>query len=184
MFKDSSPSQCSHSYHSYFFFSSPITAASHFNFCSLALSAYFVSYVYSVGKSLFMGRLRIALIFFILTIACFISESLLGNTFVAMAISQKCPGFPKVLRTWGGPSKFDVVKSLFIVFSRNHFMEGCFTFQWRGGFRWGASFLSGGCAPWGEHRFWWGGFKKNYRMEGGAPPMPPTMENPGVWLPF
>ena len=89
MFKDSSPSQCSHSYHSYFFFSSPITAASHFNFCSLALSAYFVSYVYSVGKSLFMGRLRIALIFFILTIACFISESLLGNTF---------GNFPKVSR--------------------------------------------------------------------------------------
>ena len=52
-----------------------------------------------------MGRLRIALIFFILTIACFISESLLGNTFVAMAISQKCPGFPTGVENMGGPFK-------------------------------------------------------------------------------
>ena len=80
MFKESSPSQCSCSYYSYFFFSSTITATSHFNFCSRALSVQFVSYVYSVGKSLFMGRLRIALVFLILTIAHFISESLLGKS--------------------------------------------------------------------------------------------------------
>ena len=33
-----------------------------------------------MGKSLFTGRLRIALVFAIVTIAPFISESLLGNT--------------------------------------------------------------------------------------------------------
>ena len=46
-------------------------------------------------------------------------------------------------------------EKLFIVlFSRNHFMEGCFTFQRVGLFSdGGASFLSGGCAPWGGHRF-------------------------------
>ena len=37
-------------------------------------------YVFSMGKSLFMGRLRIALVFAILTIVPFILESLLGNT--------------------------------------------------------------------------------------------------------
>ena len=40
-------------------------AASHLNFCSLALSVCLVSwYVYSIGKSLFPGRLRIALDFY------------------------------------------------------------------------------------------------------------------------
>ena len=36
-------------------------------------------------------------------------------------------------------------------------MEGCFAFQWGGGggllFRWGASFLSGGCTSWGSIGF-------------------------------
>ena len=55
-------------------------------------------------------------------------------------------------------------------------MEGCFMFQWGGGglfLRWGASFLSGG------HQFWGGGVEKNCK-KGGAPPMPPTMGNPGM----
>ena len=39
-----------------------------------------------------MGRLRIAFVFAILTIAPAISESLLGNTPVTMAILQKCLG--------------------------------------------------------------------------------------------
>ena len=70
-----------------------MTAASHLNFCSLALSVWFVWwYVYSIEKSLFTGRLKIALVFLILAIAPFISESLLGNTPVTMAIFQKCLG--------------------------------------------------------------------------------------------
>ena len=48
-------------------------------------------------------------------------------------------------------------------FSRNHFLEGGFTFQCRGGggviFGWEVSFLSGESAPRG-HRFWWGEFQK------------------------
>ena len=44
------------------------------------------SYVFSTAKSLFTGRLRIVLVFVILTIAPLISESLL-NTRVTMEIS-------------------------------------------------------------------------------------------------
>ena len=45
-----------------------LTAASHLNFFSLVLSVWLVSwYVYSIGKSLFTGRLKIALVFSILT---------------------------------------------------------------------------------------------------------------------
>ena len=49
-------------------------------------------YVYSVRKSLFTGRLGIALAFLILTIAPFLSEALLGNTPVTTEILQKCLG--------------------------------------------------------------------------------------------
>ena len=62
-------------------------------------------------------------------------------------------------------------------------MGGCFTFQWRrvcfsdGG----ASFLSGGCTPWGALDLM-GGFQKKCRMGGAMLPMPPipptTMGNP------
>ena len=53
----------------------------------------------------------------------------------------------------GGTSKFDggegLSKNMGGAYSRNHFMEVCFMFQWGGlFFRWGASFLRGG-APWG-----------------------------------
>ena len=67
-----------------------LTAASHHNFCSLVLFVWLLSwYIYLIGGSLFTGRLRIALVFSVLTIAPFISESLLGNTPVTMAILQK-----------------------------------------------------------------------------------------------
>ena len=59
--------------HSYFLFSSRITAASHLKFGSLALSVWLLLwYVYSIGKSLFTGRLRISLVSAILNIAPFI----------------------------------------------------------------------------------------------------------------
>ena len=87
MFKDSFPSQCLRSQHSYFLFCSPITATSRFNFCSLALSVWVVSwYVSSIEKSLFTERLRIILVIAILSIALFISESPLGNNPVTMPI--------------------------------------------------------------------------------------------------
>ena len=73
---------------------------------------------------------------------------------------------------------------IYFAFSRNHFMEGCFMFQWRGEvvFQMGASFLSGGGDghPMRGHRFWWGGgvIEKNHKM-GGAPLYAPhTMGNP------
>ena len=44
------------------------------------------------AKNLFTGRLRIVLVFAILTIAPLISESLLGNIGVTMKIFQKCLG--------------------------------------------------------------------------------------------
>ena len=59
-------------------------------------------------------------------------------------------------------------------------MGGLF-FRWGGGliFKWGGT-------PWGRHWFFWGGgFEKNCKMGGGAPPCshaPPTMGNP-VYLP-
>ena len=47
-------------------------------------------------------------------------------------------------------ARFSVI--IYCAFSRNHFMEGCFNFQWGGlFFRWGrASFLSGVSAPGGS----------------------------------
>ena len=46
---------------------------------------------------------------------------------------------------------------IYCAFSRNHFMEGCFVFQWEGGGVFSdvqASFLSGEGAPHEEHQFW------------------------------
>ena len=64
---------------------------------------------------------------------------------------------------------------------RNHFMKGCFTFQWW----WGGGGLDGGFifklgVPHGEKRgalvlMGGRGFEKNCS---GVPPAPPTMENP------
>ena len=74
-------------------------------------------------------------------------------------------------------ARFPVI--IYCAFSRNHFMEGCFMFQWGGGglfFRWGASFLSGG-APHGMASVLVGEFsKKIVRWRGGegVPPMPPS----------
>ena len=57
----------------------------------LALYVYLVSwYVFSIAKSLFTRRLRIVLVFVILTISLRISDSLLGNTRVTMMFLQKC----------------------------------------------------------------------------------------------
>ena len=68
MFKDSSSFLMFKQLQSYFLFSSPITAASCLNFCSLALSVWLASwYVFLTVKSLFRGRLRIALVFTFLT---------------------------------------------------------------------------------------------------------------------
>ena len=97
------------------------------------------------------------------------------------------------------------VSNFWAFLSRNHLLEGSFTFQWWEGlvFSWGALFLSvyvcvcmcvcvcvggGGASPWGAlalmrglHGGHWlllGGFqKKSHGMEG-APSMPPTLWNP------
>ena len=72
---------------SFYIFSTPaicftdITAASRLNFFPFALSVWLVfSYVFSVGKSFFTGRMRIVLVFLILNIAALIWEFLLRNT--------------------------------------------------------------------------------------------------------
>ena len=81
MLKDSFPQSSRNVHISPMLFSSPITAAFYINFCSLAVPAWLVSwYVFSIEKSLFTGRLRIVLVFAILTIAPLTSESLIGNT--------------------------------------------------------------------------------------------------------
>ena len=52
---------------------------------------------------------------------------------------------------------------IYCAFSRNHFMEGCFMFQWGGGVLFqmrGTSFLSGWGGTHGGHWFWWGGFRE------------------------
>ena len=67
-------------------------------------------------------------------------------------------------------------------------MEGCFTFQRVGCFSGGrASFLSGGCAPWGGISFdgGGGGFEKNRSVGGGAPsslPLWETLITTGVFI--
>ena len=48
--------------------------------------------IFNWEEFIYAGRLRIELVFLILNIAPFISESLLGNTPVTMAIFQKCLG--------------------------------------------------------------------------------------------
>ena len=56
--------------------------------------------------------------------------------------------------------------------------KGASFFNTEGGFRLGASFLSGGL-PHGGHRFWWGGFEKKCSWWGwGAPHVPPC---PLLW---
>ena len=49
-------------------------------------------YVFSIGQSLFTGRLRIVFVFAILTVAPLISEYQLGNTPVTLVVLQKCLG--------------------------------------------------------------------------------------------
>ena len=83
---------------------------------------------------------------------------------------------------WRILARFSVI--IYCAFSRNHFMEGYFTFQWGGLlFRWGgASFLCGGRAS--GHRFWWEGFQKKSLDEGGHPPCPPLWETLSQALSF
>ena len=49
-------------------------------------------HVFSIGQSLFTGRLRIVFVFAILTVAPLISEYQLGNTPVTLVVLQKCLG--------------------------------------------------------------------------------------------
>ena len=49
-------------------------------------------------------------------------------------------------------------------FSRNHFLEGAFTFQLEGGFIFKSVFVGRGGAPW-EHQLWWGGVGVKKIME-------------------
>ena len=67
-------------------------AASCLKFFSLFLSVWLVSYLFSTVKSLFMGPLRIVLVFCIFQYCSFILESLLGKIDVTMAILQKYLG--------------------------------------------------------------------------------------------
>ena len=106
-------------------------AASCLDFCSLTLPVWFLScYVYSAGKSLFTGRLRVALVFLFLTIVSFISESLLSNTPVAMTIFPKVPvhlfiiNYQKII-FWQFIFNFDVycVSRKFITYSCLHICQ-------------------------------------------------------------
>ena len=61
------------------------------------------------------------------------------------------------------------------VFSRNHFLEGGFTFLWGLFFRWRGLHFIFKRGHWGGHRFRWGGaggggFEKNRWMEGAPLP--------------
>ena len=75
------------------------------------------------------------------------------------AISMQACKFTRneLLRTYFSRilARFQVI--VYCAFTRNHFMEGRFAFQWGGGCfsdgGGGASFLSGLCAPWGGHCF-------------------------------
>ena len=68
------------------------------------------------------------------------------------------------------------------VFSRNHFLEGGFTFLWGLFFRWRGLHFIFKRGHWGGHRFRWeggGGSKKIVGWRGRPSPMPPqTMGNP------
>ena len=59
---------------------------------NLIESLLFVMFKEFRAKSLFTGRLRIVLVFAILTTTPLVSESLLGNTCVTMTILQKYVG--------------------------------------------------------------------------------------------
>ena len=58
-------------------------------------------------KNLFLGHWKIPLVFAIFTIACLISESLLGKTLITMSILKKC------LATF---SPYNSVMSLTLIF--------------------------------------------------------------------
>ena len=69
--------------------------------------------------------------------------------------------------------RFEII--IYCAFSRNHLMEGCFTFQWGGVFQIvGASFLSGGCGPWGASVLIGRGLSKKIVGWGRHPPCPPS----------
>ena len=74
------------------------------------------------------------------------------------------------------------IPDFFGFFSRNHFLEGGFTFQWKGGcFSVGGFiFMCGGEGGWGcpmRGIGFDGGFlKKNNRMEGATPPLWETLK--------
>ena len=82
MFKDSSPSQCL-----------CWTMKLRLNFAPLPYICLVSAMICILNcEELICGTLRIVLVFAILTIAPFISESLLGNTPITMVILQKCLG--------------------------------------------------------------------------------------------
>ena len=72
----------------------------------------------------------------------------------------------------------------YCAFSRNHFLEGCFMFQWRGVggvFQMGGFIFKWGGLPIRGINFGGGGgrvFEKNHKM-GALHAPPPTMGNPG-----
>ena len=117
MLKDSSsPYQCSRRQHSYILSSSPIAAASCLNFFSLALSVWLVSW-YVLWKVNLREVWELYWSFSILINTSLISESLLGNTPVTMAILQKCLG--------------TFSKSCTISLSLTFFLEFIFNFDFR-----------------------------------------------------
>ena len=105
------------------------------------------------------------------------------------AISMQACKFTRneLLRTYFSRilARFQVI--IYCAFTRNHFMEGHFAFQWRGvvfQMEGGASFLSGVCAPWGGIAFdvEGGGVQKKLNGGGGggggAPPHAPHYGKP------
>ena len=85
---------------------------------------------------------------------------------------------------WGGPSKFNgggLIQYMGGAFSRNHFMEGCFTFQW-GGFVFqmgGEGFILKGGRPIGGASILMGFFGKDHKM-GAPPPFRPHYGKPCI----
>ena len=89
-----------------------------------------------------------------------------------MSLWNFCHPFP-VFYDWNTSTNDRIW--FFRVFSRNHFLEGGFTFQWGWVlfFRWEGFIFKWVGAPWGVLVLMGGGFKKKGSMGGHPPPPPP-----------
>ena len=104
------------------------------------------------------------------------------NVYIYIYIHTYISGFPTGVEDMGCKFTKNECLHTYCAFSRNHVMEGCYTFQWGSlFFRWWGFIFNwgGGGPPWRASFLMWGVWKKYHGMGGDAPPSTgkPVFEN-------